>query len=386
MTPNYDNVSLMGGADTKEETLTSSAWMIQKGLCFVTFAYDAARSIKLDQAEQRHHEATQRETIHHKRRAPSYFEYQPPPLRVTQESKPLSVGSYTTRPGVDLMAYDFGAVAVTYTLALEGPFADLLQLSEDLYDNEALLSDSRLRVDQFLEVIGDAAVLAHPSPVVEDYVIFHIESFSQTFDAARFCSEHGHRIAQILRAERQALSDQEVDDALGARIAFGAEDLTIADWNAALLVDREGEDVRAVLDFANVELLEMRYLDQKLDRALDQAYETLSDRALSVPRILGYYGAALRRVAELQVDNAIIFEGVNNTLKLLGDQYLARLYRLVNRRFHLDEWDASILRKLQTLESIYEKISDQAANRRMEILEWVIILLIAFSIGIELIR
>ena len=376
----------MGSADTEREALTSSAWTIQKGLCFVTFAYDAARSIKLDQAELRHHEATQRETIRHKRRAPSYFEYQPAPLRVTQESKPLSVGSYATRPGVDLMAYDFGAVAVTYTLALEGPFADLLQLSEDLYDNEALLSDSRLRVDQFLEVIGDAAVLAHPSPVVEDYVIFHIESFAQTFDAARFCSEHGHRIAQILRAERQALSDQEVDDALGARIAFGAEDLTIVDWNAALLVDREGEDVRAVLDFANVELLEMRYLDQKLDRALDQAYETLSGRALNVPRILGYYGAALRRVAELQVDNAIIFEGVNNTLKLLGDQYLARVYRLVNRRYHLDEWDASILRKLQTLESIYEKISDQAANRRMEMLEWVIVVLIAFSIGIELIR
>ena len=43
-----------------------------------------------------------------------------------------------------------------------------------------------------------------------------------------------------------------------------------------LLVDREGDDVRAVLEFANVELFEMRYLEQRLDRALDQAYETLS--------------------------------------------------------------------------------------------------------------
>lgn len=154
------------------------------------------------------------------------------------------------------------------------------------------------------------------------------------------------------------------------------------DWNAALLIDREGEDVRAVLEFANVELLEMRYLDQKLDRALDQAYETLSKPSWGLPRIFGAYGADLRRVAELQVDNAILFEGVNNTLKLLGDQYLARVYRLASR-FHLDEWDASILRKLETLESIYEKIADQASNRRMEVLEWVIIILIAFSIGIE---
>jgi uncharacterized Rmd1/YagE family protein len=59
-------------------------------------------------------------------------------------------------------------------------------------------------------------------------------------------------------------------------------------------------------------------------------------------------------------------------------------YRLVSRRFHLAEWDASIIRKLQTLESIYEKISDQVSNRRMELLEWVIIILIAVSIGLEI--
>jgi hypothetical protein len=129
--------------------------------------------------------------------------------------------------------------------------------------------------------------------------------------------------------------------------------------------------------------LEMRYVDQKLDRALDQAYETLSRRPWSLAWMLGFYSADLRSLAELQVDNATLFEGVNNTLKLLGDQYLARVSRMVNRRFHLDEWDASILRKLETLESIYEKISDQASNRRMEILEWVIILLIAFSIALE---
>lgn len=34
--------------------------------------------------------------------------------------------------------------------------------------------------------------------------------------------------------------------------------------------------------------------------------------------------------------------------------------------------------------SIYENILDQAANRRMKMLEWVIIILIALSIGIEL--
>ena len=50
------------------------------------------------------------------------------------------------------------------------------------------------------------------------------------------------------------------------------------------------------------------------------------------------------------------------------------------QRFHLTEWDASILRKLETLESIYQKISDQLVSRRMEILEWIIIVLFIISI------
>jgi hypothetical protein len=374
---------VMGKVESGRELSTASEWIIQNGTCFAIFAYDAARSINLELAERRVHEATQRQTMPHKRRAPSYFEYQPPPLRVSQDTEPVHIGKFPARGSVDLLLYDFGAVTVTYSFPIAGPFADLLQLSEELYDNEFLLSDSRLRVSQLLQVMGEAATQASVAPVVEDYVIFHIESFAQPSDTSRFCSEQGRQIAQILRAERQILSDQEVDDAISTRISFGTEDLTIADWNAALLVDREGEDVRAVLDFANVELLEMRYLDQRLDRALDEAYDTLSRPSFNLLRVFGYYSAALRRVAELQVDNAILFEGVNNTLKLLGDQYLARVYRLVNRRFHLDEWDASILRKLQTLESIYEKISDQAANRRMEILEWVIIILIAASIALE---
>lgn len=367
------------------ETVTATP-QIQSGWCYVNFAYDAARSINLEAADRRIHETTQRPTIAHKRRTPSYFEYQPPPLRLSQEAEPLKIGKFATRPSVELMIYDFGAIAVVYTLPIGGPFEDLLSLSEELYDNERLLADSRLRVDEILRVIGDAANQTHASPFIEDYVIFHIESFTEPIDPRRLCVDYARPIAQILRAERQALSDQEVEDALAMRVSYGAEDVTIVDWNAALLLDREGEDIRAVLEFANVELLEMRYVDQKLDRALDQAYETLSRRSWGLARVFQSYGADLRSLAELQVDNAALFEGVNNTLKLLGDQFLARVYRMVNRRFHLDEWDESIRRKLETLESIYEKISDQASTRRMEVLEWVIILLIAFSIALELIH
>jgi len=353
---------------------------IARGHCYVTLAYDIARSIDLEEADRRISETRRRPSLRRKRRTPIYFEYEPSPLRVSREGEPIGVGRFATRPTIDLMLYDFGAAAAIYALPLETRSLDeLLDLSEDLYDNEALLAHSRRQVEWLLRVIGNAAHQPKVAPIVEDYVIYHIERFEEAVDPEKLCATHRLELAQILRAEREPLSEQEVSEALGARVAYGPEDMTIVDWNAALVLDSEGDDVVAVLEFANVQLLEMRFLDEELDGAMDEAYEQLTRRKGGLRR-LGHAAADLQRVAELQVDNALLFEGVNNTLKLLGDQYLARVHRLASRRFHIDEWDASILRKLQTLESIYEKISDQAAARRLEILEWIIIVLIAVSI------
>src|SRR5207237_836900 len=218
-----------------------------------------------------------------------------------------------------------------------------------------------------------------PLRVTQEREVLEIGAFTPPCAPAALYTTYGQEVARILRSERAALSDQEVDDAVGHRISFGSEDVTLIDWDAALIADRDAEDVRAVLEFANVELLEMRYLDQQLDDALDESYETLSRRRYGF-WLPGSTRADLRRIGQLQVDNAVLFEGVNNALKLLRGQYLARVYRLVSERFHLAEWDASILRKLQTLESIYQKLSDQAANRRTEALEWIIIVLIAAEI------
>lgn len=123
----------------------------------------------------------------------------------------------------------------------------------------------------------------------------------------------------------------------------------------------------------------MRFLDAELDQALENAYDTLS-RADQGAALLRSYAPALARIAELQADAAVLFERVTNALKLVGDQYLSRLYRLVSGRFHLGDWDASIARKLQTIDGIYQKLADRATARRLEVLEWIVIILIAVSI------
>jgi hypothetical protein len=349
------------------------------GTCYSIFVYDIAFAIDLNQAERQIRSAT-RETIRHKRRAPQYFEYTPAPLRVNQGFEPVRINeTFSTDPQVELVVYDFGAVSVIYRISISGDSSRLLSLGEALYENQQLLTDSRLRVESVLKVIQSAASKVNISNFVEDYVIFQVDGFSDTVTTEELTTRYAAHIAQILRAETRELSTDEVQDAMSHRISFGKDDVTIVDWNAALVVDKEADDVLTVLEFANVELLEMRFLDQRLDDALGQAHERLSIRA---SKWFQFHSrpSDLRVISQWQVDSAILFEGVNNVLKLLGDQYLARLYRLAAQRFHLTEWDASILRKLETLESIYQKISDQVVSRRMEVLEWIIIVLIAISI------
>jgi hypothetical protein len=355
---------------------------VTKGTCYCLFAYDVAWAIDLDAAERSITAFTQRETIRHKRRAPRYFEYRPAPLRVSQDAAPVRIAAGLEVPAqIDLVLYDFGAVGVIYRLPLGDRLADLLQLSELLYDNDALLADARRRVEELVRTISASLSAASISSFVEDYVIFHVEAFGAPRAVQALTRESAQQLAQILRAEPRTLSEDEVTDALSHRISYSDDDLVIVDWNAALVFDSDADDILAVLEFANVELLEMRFLDQRLDDALTQAYERMSRQP---KRWLSFKSnpSDLRDISQWQVDSAILFEGVNNALKLLGDQYLARLYRLAGERFHLADWDASILRKLDTLEGIYQKLADRVSTRRMEALEWVIIVLIAVSMVI----
>jgi hypothetical protein len=161
--------------------------------------------------------------------------------------------------------------------------------------------------------------------------------------------------------------------------------MAVVDWNGAFLLDPEPADTLAVLEFANLELLELRFLDDRLDKALDRAYATLQH-----PR--GFWRVFQRErtrreisaVARMQIDAALLYERVDNALKLYGDQYLARVHRAAGESCGFADWHQSVQRKLETLERVHDKVHGEAADLRMETLEWIVILLIAGEIALSL--
>jgi hypothetical protein len=361
--------------------------VIQKSTVQVIFAYDVGLEIDLVLSKQRISAQTELARIKHKGHAPHHFQFSPPPLRVMQEIAPIPVDRHSSTASADMVLYEFGGVSVSYAIPFAGTFDELIELSCRLTESSELRLDSLERVEQLMAVIGSAIVKPSVADVTEDYTIFQIDAFEGGLEVGDLCTRLGADVARLLRAEKDALSEQEISDAMANRVSFGVHDVAIIDWNGAMLYDKEPEDVRTVIEFANIQLLEMRFLDAELDRALDRSYELITrPRTWREQRLPGAARAELARVARMQVDGAILFERVSNALKLLGDQYLARVYRACSQRYRLAEWNAGILRKLETIESIYQKAHDASTNLRMELLEWIIIALIAFEIVLSLIK
>jgi hypothetical protein len=347
------------------------------GSCRVLYGVDIARGIDLVLAQASMLRAHRTE-FQHKSRA-TMGSGMSRPLRLSWEAAPESLDGYSTSPDVQVAIYELGTVCITWTVEVDGALEELVQLSAGLYEHAGLIARSRELAAEVIGALGAALDRPQLSSQVEDYVVFEVAPVDG--GPSVLLRDSRRSLAQLLRAESGGLSTQEVEDALMHPVSYGDVDVCLVDWLAAFLMGSDTEDERHVLELATVELLELRLLDAQLDREIEEAYELLAS-----PR--GLWGALtvqrreLERIARMQADDALLHEGIDNALKLFGDDYLARLYRTSAERFHFDDWDRSIQRKLEVLRSIYQSMADLASHHRSEVLEWIIILLIAADIAL----
>jgi hypothetical protein len=141
-----------------------------------------------------------------------------------------------------------------------------------------------------------------------------------------------------------------------------------------------------MVEFTNLQLLEYRHLDRRLDDNLLTVYSLIHRLTHSRLPFLHGHGRRLRVLGELKVIATEMFERTGNVLKLVGDQYLARAYGQLASRFHLREWEESVRRKLEVIEGVYSVLSDQAATYRAELLEIIVVILIVVEVVLAFFR
>src|SRR5262249_3718551 len=208
------------------------------------------------------------------------------------------------------------------------------------------------------------------------YYLFIIESLEHTLTTDELITQHRGTLAQTLRFEVSGLSRALQEEAVSQNISYYETDLALIDWNAAIIYDRDYEDTANVLELLNVELLEARDIDARLDRQISE-YSDLVRKRIELPIPLRTpYKQAIEDLAELRSESTLLAERVENALKLVGDQYLARLHDAATERFSLHEWDRIISRKLEIISDFYQLLNDRLHTAQSQALEVIIVILI----------
>jgi len=352
------------------------------GTLHVYVAFDWGDQIQLEAAARQVPGAPH--DLARRRRTPVSFTYRPPPLHLPLDPVELElaeVGKVCVPASLTL--FDFGAVS----LALRVPFHldpdALLRLAGSLADPSAVVQKARAVLEplyrELLPTIGGAS---WEPDLSEDYFVFQLPPPPP----AQAGDTKNAWLAGLVHLESAPLSGGEIAEALRLQISYSPDDVFIADWGAAVLVDRDCDETLQAVEFANLQLLEFRHIDNRLDERLATASATIEPWTRSPLPFWRIHGRPLRALGELKVEANALFERTGNALKLVGDPYLARVYRLVAARFHLETWEENIQRKLDVAEGVYQVVSDQASHFRAEFLEIIVVVLIFIEIVLAFVR
>lgn len=348
--------------------------MTHNGVLHMYVAFDWGDEIELDKAAELAPASVC--DLPRRRRTPSSFSYRPPPLFMPMEPIALNLeGLGGVEAPAGLTLFPFGAVSLSLRIPFQLAEAPLLRLAGSLAEATALLDAVRTALLPWYHKLQPA--IQEPSwqpQFSEEYFVFQLPPGSVQMAVQRAW------LAGLVHLDDGALSGDEIEEAVRLHLCYSPKDLFVPDWAAAVLMDEDCDETLQAIEFANLQLLEFRHIDDRLDASLAEAQQIIAPLTRSVFPFWRLHGRPLRRMGELKAEAASLFERAGNVLKLVGDPYLARVYRLLSQRFHLDAWEKSIGRKLETTEGVYKVVSDQASHYRTEFLELIVVLLILVEI------
>jgi hypothetical protein len=368
------------------ESSPDSAWLTEPLAVAVhlAFAFDIGDEINLELARQ----TLQGELgqIPRRKRTPESIGYRPAPIRVPLEPAGILLPGdcpVTKNPRAELTLFDFGAISLAVQFSLTTTPSTLLQLAGHLAEPAPLNEAARELLAPWIDRLRPAVYDFSMSSMSEEYIVFQLDE-----RRTDWLERHDAWIAGLVRLEAERLSQDEVREATKLALSYTPTDLVVLDWAAGFVADTECADTLQVIEFANVQLLEFRHIDDRLDDRLEAAYRLIRPerRGRSLFPRWKTHGDAVRQIREMEIEATSLFERVDNALKLIGDHYLSRVFELASSRFHLRGWQQSIRRKLETVGDVYDLLVQQAGGQRMEALEITVVILIALEIALALWR
>jgi hypothetical protein len=350
------------------------------GQLHFTLAFDWGDEIDLSHAARLMPAEIQ--SLPRRRRTPSSIAYRPPPLLIRLSPTILELPELgKIECETEATVFDFGGIALNFQIPLHLLPEQLTRLAASLAQPISVVSAGREAARKLF--IQLQAAIKNPTwnELSEEYSTFQFPPQPELPPPAELVEHHAEWLAGLVRLDDTSLSADEIQEALRMRISYTPHDLVIVEWGAAVVIDDNCEETLQTVEFANLQLLEFRLIDSRVDEVIDQACKLIHPLTKTWLPFWRSHSRPLRMLGDMRIDSVVLFERTSNALKLVGDQYLARLYRLLTARFRLEEWTSSIRESIAEAQGVYEILTAQSANTRLELLELVVIVLIAFEIG-----
>lgn len=283
---------------------------------------------------------------------------------------------------VQVRVYEVGVVSIAIRIAFEKDnLADLSPFHHPVVDGGQTLDQFATELcAKVSEGLAGAMVNRAPPTEPEAYTVFCVTDLGPQQHTETWLEANRREVAGLLSDLPPAnLSDSQIAEVLRLQRTCETTDMVVVDWDAALLIDLKEytDDTLYVLELANIQLEEFRALDRMLDRYLNQAYEHLEKRERWK---LGRSSAMLRKLRWFRVDLTRLADEVTNITKFIGDWHLARVYESAKERFHIDEWRRSVEQRLKQLDELFNVVHSEISDRRMLVLEIVIVVLILIEV------
>lgn len=360
--------------------------LVEWGHLYFFYAYDVGFDISLPDA-RRLAEAEESPGLAGLRPAPPHLQYRPKPLVVPSGAVEVRHGDAAVRLEATAKIFDFGALSIALCLPVRDvTWEEFAGTALSLSGAGTVEEAARGIASRLFEKIRPAVTRAGFVDLVEEYSLWHVGSFRPGMTGSQALAVFPQDIARLLTLERGTFSDAALAEILRNPIRYFENDFCISEWDAAFVYDPKFQDTAEVLEFLNVQMLELRFFDRILHAALDDMAEELRRKRGILSVLHDPYENSLRRLSEIKMDVSLLRERIHNALKLAGNVYLARVYEEARRKAGTETWEGTIRDQMKALEDIYTILNNRAAASRAETLEMIIILLIALEIVMGLLR
>lgn len=349
---------------------------VNKGQVIVYRMFDLGEEIRLKPAYEQQLALMKKERPKLK---PKTFLINDPPIQLGFGTEKIQIKGVETECRVEAKFWNYGVVSIQMIIDINDKhLSEITQMGMDLENEPSVEQLAKSKVEDIFSTIKVHIEKPELWQTYEDYIIFF---FSEVDGKPKdFLVPE---VANMILQDREPLSETTVKDVLSRHHQYSQNDLTLINWNAALVIDSSNnKEIPDVIEFALTHLLEMRFYDEHLDEQLTIVYDKMTNGGGIFTNL--FYNTskgALRRYIEFSE----FLDRVENSIKTVGDSYLAFIFRTANKEFRIESWQTSIKSKMDDLYRITSMIQGEINHIRSMILETIIVIWGLYEISLTLI-